>query len=97
MRAQDSRIILLCAALSLLAIIFSIDARSANINATIKIGICGDGFVDTNEQCDGAAFNGAMCSTVGFASGTLSCTPSCEFDTSACIAAPPSEIGRAHV
>jgi hypothetical protein len=48
---------------------------------------CGDGAIDAcgGELCDGADLGGATCGTQGFpGGGTLSCTPSCEFDTSAC-------------
>lgn len=62
--------------------------RADLITATVKIGLCGDGIVDTNEQCDGAALNGASCTTQGFTGGTLSCDPACDFDTSACTNTP---------
>ena len=47
---------------------------------------CGDGFVDTGEDCDGDDLNSGTCVTEGFASGSLSCS-SCSFDTSSCAAA----------
>ncbi len=48
-------------------------------------GACGDGFVDPAEQCDGAALNGADCTSVGFyfAPG-LACRADCTFDTTGC-------------
>src|SRR3989344_6781100 len=63
---------------------------AANINATVKIGLCGDGVVDSSEECDGANLNGASCSSRGFTSGTLSCSSSCEFNTSSCTTVAPS-------
>ena len=45
---------------------------------------CGDGVVNPNEQCDGLNLAGATCVTRGFAGGTLGCSASCTFDTSAC-------------
>lgn len=45
---------------------------------------CGDGFIDPGETCDGAALNGATCTTQGFSSGTLTCSSTCTLTTSAC-------------
>ncbi len=46
---------------------------------------CGDGVVDTDEECDGANLNGLSCMDFGFENPAgLSCTGSCEFDTSGC-------------
>jgi len=47
---------------------------------------CGDGVVNSSEACDGTNLGGATCGSVpgGFTGGTLACTPSCRFDTSAC-------------
>ncbi len=47
---------------------------------------CGNGFVDQqfSEQCDGSNLNGQTCASIGFGGGTLSCTSSCQFDTSGC-------------
>jgi hypothetical protein len=48
---------------------------------------CGDGIVETGEQCDVTDFGGASCSSLGFSGGALSCTLSCTINTSACTAA----------
>src|SRR3989442_69805 len=50
---------------------------------------CGNGTVDSGEQCDGGNLNGADCaSQIGTgATGTLACTNTCTFDTSGCIPA----------
>ncbi|HKZ34039.1 MAG TPA: hypothetical protein VJ142_02275 [Candidatus Nanoarchaeia archaeon] len=45
---------------------------------------CGNGALETGEQCDGNSLGGQTCSGLGFVAGTLSCTDSCTFDTSAC-------------
>src|SRR3990172_1912619 len=47
---------------------------------------CGNGKLDTGEQCDGANLDGKTCATQGFASGPLSCKPECTFEASACVA-----------
>ncbi|MBM5790076.1 hypothetical protein FJZ23_03260 [Candidatus Parcubacteria bacterium] len=54
---------------------------------------CGDGFIDPGEICDGADLNGQTCGTLGFASGTLSCSSTCTRVTSACNTASSSGSG----
>jgi hypothetical protein len=53
------------------------------INDAKQCGECGDGYVDESlgEQCDGDELNGASCPG---GVGTLQCSTSCRFDTSAC-------------
>lgn len=46
--------------------------------------LCGNGNINPGEQCDGSELGGATCVSQGFDSGTLSCTSSCQIDTSAC-------------
>ncbi|MBI3623223.1 putative metal-binding motif-containing protein [Candidatus Pacearchaeota archaeon] len=50
--------------------------------------LCGNGVINTGEQCDGSNLNSKTCVTQGFASGTLSCTSSCTFNTAGCITTP---------
>jgi PKD domain len=45
---------------------------------------CGDGKVDTGEDCDQSQLNGKTCTSLGFNSGTLACTSNCQFNTSGC-------------
>lgn len=47
--------------------------------------LCGNGVVDTGEQCDGADLSGKTCVALGYSRGTLSCTPSCKFDLKQCL------------
>jgi hypothetical protein len=51
-------------------------------------GYCGDGFIDPGEDCDhgnyGDALGGAVCTDVGFDTGSLACATDCTFNTSAC-------------
>lgn len=47
--------------------------------------VCGDGNIDSGEQCDGSNFGGLSCSDYGFDSGNLSCLSSCGvISTSGC-------------
>jgi len=46
---------------------------------------CGDGVIDTGEDCDGQNLNVNTCEILGFRSGDLSCGSDCRFDTSLCI------------
>lgn len=60
---------------------------------------CGDEFVDllgpdNIEACDGRSLAGQSCFSLGFASGTLACEPSCaDFDTGGCTP-PPTATQR---
>ena len=47
-------------------------------------GVCGDGNITGAESCDGANLGGQGCVSLGFSGGTLSCSPTCSFDYSAC-------------
>lgn len=49
---------------------------------------CGNGLRETGEPCDGADLGGFTCESLGYASGTLSCMPSCLLDFSQCVANP---------
>jgi len=71
-------------ALLAVLIAFSSNIHAATITATVKITVCGDGIVETPEQCDSSNLNGASCTTQGFTGGTLSCSSACEFNTSSC-------------
>jgi hypothetical protein len=45
---------------------------------------CGNAILETGEDCDGSDLGGQTCADLGFASGALSCSGACTFDTSAC-------------
>lgn len=46
---------------------------------------CGNGVVDSPEQCDGGDLGAATCTSLGYTlGGTLGCTPGCGYDATAC-------------
>ena len=64
-----------------------IDGQTSNIATALGGGglvWCGNGVKDGNDSCDGSDLDGKSCTSFGFASGTLACTPSCGFDTAGC-------------
>jgi len=57
-------------------------------------GVCGDGVVNTGEECDGSDWGNIItgCGDFDeFTGGTLSCGGDCLFDTSLCTSFPPIE------
>jgi formylglycine-generating enzyme required for sulfatase activity len=51
----------------------------------VTTGRCGDGEVQPGEPCDGVDFGGASCKTLGFGSGSLTCTADCTLRVHGCI------------
>ncbi|USN45696.1 MAG: DUF4215 domain-containing protein [Candidatus Woesearchaeota archaeon] len=46
---------------------------------------CGNGIIETGEQCDGASLGGATCLSQGYyEGGTMQCTANCQLDISQC-------------
>lgn len=45
---------------------------------------CGNGAVDTGEECDGTNLDGETCVTQGHPGGTLACSATCQLDESGC-------------
>ena len=69
---------------------FSVSAlvltSSDDIQINARVIGCGDGVIQDvlGEQCDGVNLGGESCNSIGFQSGTLSCRPSCIFETALC-------------
>ena len=63
------------------------DPAGPTTNPAIYTANCGNDLRDAsnNEDCDGTDLNGETCQSQGFSGGTLSCSASCTFDTSACM------------
>lgn len=45
---------------------------------------CGNGTLDTSEECEGFELRGATCDSLGFGVGALRCSAQCKLDTTAC-------------
>jgi len=62
---------------------------------------CGNGVIDSGEQCDNPDLNGQDCESQGFWGGDLGCNPAtCLFDTSECLVTEPphcSEVPGGYV
>ncbi len=72
----------------------NVDNDDACLNTCVA-ATCGDEFVQAGvEQCDGPNLALQTCATVGFATGTLGCTSSCQFDTSQCSGVGPTAGGE---
>ncbi|HKZ49972.1 MAG TPA: hypothetical protein VJ110_03135, partial [Candidatus Nanoarchaeia archaeon] len=54
---------------------------------------CGNGLIDSGEQCDTSAFGSLSCDDFGFDSGALRCKSDCTADTSDCVSAAAAENG----
>jgi len=63
----------------------SVKAQGAEVDATVRIPICGDGVAEYPEECDGTDLANQTCTTFGYTKGTLTCTSGCLVDTSECI------------
>lgn len=49
---------------------------------------CGNGQLETSEQCDGVNLGGASCTTLGMGNGVLRCNASCVYDYGMCTGQP---------
>ncbi len=48
------------------------------------VPVCGNGQLESGEECDGSAIGSKTCSSLGFAGGTLACTAACKYNTIGC-------------
>lgn len=70
-------------------------ASASIISARIRISVCGNSTTEWGEECDVSDLSGQSCQTRGFSAGTLSCDPSCSFNTSLCTTASGGAGGGA--
>ena len=60
------------------------DSPDAECSSRCELRYCGDGKIDTLEQCDGSLLGGQTCSDFGYYHGELGCSTLCRFDTNTC-------------
>jgi|GEM_PF-6736171 len=68
----------------------SLDGGNSSMACNIQAcssSSCGNNTIDAGEECDGTNLAGKACTNGGFTGGTLACSATCKFDTSACIVA----------
>jgi hypothetical protein len=58
--------------------------QAGSLDGVILQAQCDNGAREPTESCDGADLAGRMCTTEGFAGGTLACKADCTFSTAAC-------------
>lgn len=59
----------------------------------VGLAYCGNGVIEDDEKCDHPDYGEMTCENldVGYYGGTLSCTSTCQYDTSGCLMAPSQE------
>lgn len=63
------------------------DESDAGGNPPPGANLCGNGTIDSGEECDGTNLSGQTCKSMGFSGGTLGCSSTlraCRFNTSGC-------------
>ncbi|MFA4953558.1 MAG: hypothetical protein WC584_05015, partial [Candidatus Pacearchaeota archaeon] len=65
-----------------------------NLIVNLAAPVCGNGVIETGEQCETNPLNlnGASCVSLGYDSGTLDCSSSCQFDTTQCVGVGKTQI-----
>ncbi|MFA6494857.1 MAG: dockerin type I domain-containing protein [Candidatus Paceibacterota bacterium] len=64
-------------------------AVSVTVSARVIPLSCGNGSIDSGEQCDGANLNNLTCASFGYTGGGLSCNVDCTINASACFMVIP--------
>lgn len=72
-------IILIC-----VFVVSPISTQALTVEITASVAGCGDESIGVGEQCDGSSLGGASCVSLGYGGGSLSCSGSCSFNTTAC-------------
>jgi hypothetical protein len=55
---------------------------------------CGNGALDTGEECDGALLGGKDCPSLGYIAGTLDCKSDCTLSAAGCVSAEDCASGQ---
>jgi hypothetical protein len=71
------------------------DGELSGVSQTRRFIIqnCGDGIISGTEQCDGTNLNNRTCKSLGYDTGTLSCSASCQFAGCSNVPSPPGGGG----
>ncbi len=69
-----------------LSLLLPANSFALTVDISALVEGCGDGITNGVEQCDGSDLGGASCSTEGFDTGILGCSPACIYDTTSCVA-----------
>ncbi len=84
-------VLIFCLLTVTLVVVNYVDAQSfGTVTLDGRVQGCGDGVIDSGEECDTGNLAGASCQSRGFTSGTLACTSSCLFNTLSCVYTPPN-------
>jgi hypothetical protein len=67
-------------------------ATNYDVNATVRISICGNGVIEGGEDCEGINLNAKTCQDFKSQGGALSCDISCSFNASQCSNAKQVEV-----
>ena len=62
----------------------NIGFRLARTGSSGSSATCGNGIINSGEQCDGTNLGGVTCATLGYGGGTLTCSSTCQRVTSGC-------------
>ncbi|HEY2774820.1 MAG TPA: DUF1566 domain-containing protein [Candidatus Binatia bacterium] len=61
-----------------------LSSTNADLQTCLSHPVCGNGLVESGEECDVQNLNGHTCASLGFAGGTLACSTGCAIDESGC-------------
>lgn len=64
--------------------LLDLSSTNADLASCLSQPVCGNGVVETGEDCENGALLLSICSSFGFAGGELRCGAGCEWDTSRC-------------
>ncbi len=85
--------VLVCTGSISLLVPLLVSATTYTVDIYATVAGCGDAQIQSGEQCDGSNTSGATCESLGFDSGSLTCSSACTFITAACTLNPPSSGG----
>lgn len=84
---MNFRIFLLVSVFCVVVPLRLIFAESSDVSINALVPGCGDGIIENNEQCDGSDLVNKTCLDLGYTSGILTCSSTCEYSTISCVTA----------